>query len=94
MARARNEAVIDAFARTLKETRQKRGMTQEELASHAFLDRTFIGLLESGRRQPTLSVICAIAYALHEKPSQLVDKAVKLAEMANLSEGENSKNDK
>lgn len=94
MARARNEAVIDAFAKTLKETRQKRGMTQEELAGHAFLDRTFIGLLESGRRQPTLSVICAIAYALHEKPSHLVDKAVKLAEMANQSKGESSKNDK
>lgn len=81
MARARNEAVIDAFAKTLKEARKQRRMTQEELADQASLDRTFIGLLETGRRQPTLSVICALAYALHQTPSQLVSQAVKLAEM-------------
>lgn len=82
MARARNEGVIAAFATVLKEARQHRRMTQEELADQASLDRTFIGLLETGRRQPTLSVICALAYALHESPSQLVKRAVSLAEMS------------
>ncbi|MCB8748931.1 helix-turn-helix domain-containing protein [Rhodoferax sp. U2-2l] len=82
MARARNEAVIDAFATTLKKIRRQQRMTQEELADKASLDRTFIGLLETGRRQPTLSVICALAYALDETPSQLVKNAVELAEMA------------
>ncbi|MDE2418745.1 MAG: helix-turn-helix transcriptional regulator, partial [Burkholderiales bacterium] len=81
MVRARNEAVIDAFAKTLKEARKQRGMTQEDLADQASLDRTFIGMLETGKRQPTLSVICALAYALHETPSQLLSKAVKVAEM-------------
>lgn len=81
MARARNEAVIEAFAKTLREARKQRRMTQEELADQASLDRTFIGLLETGRRQPTLSVICALAYALHQTPSQLVTKTIKLAEM-------------
>lgn len=81
MARARNEAVIDAFAKTLKECRRLRRMTQEELADKASLDRTFIGLLETGRRQPTLSVICALAYALGEAPSQLVNKSVEIAQM-------------
>lgn len=82
MARARNEGVIAAFATTLREARRQRQMTQEELADQASLDRTFIGLLETGRRQPTLSVICALAYALRESPSQLVKKAVDLAELA------------
>jgi len=41
------------FAKKLKEIRQQQELSQEEIALTANLDRTYISLLESGKRQPT-----------------------------------------
>lgn len=67
MPRTRDETLIAAFAQVLRQARADEGRTQEELAFDAGVDRTFIGLLETGRRQPTLSVIFALAQALRTK---------------------------
>jgi transcriptional regulator with XRE-family HTH domain len=65
---ARNEKLIGAFAQVLRDARKSMGISQEEFAKRAGLGRTYIRVLESGMRQPTLSVIYAIAGVLHEKP--------------------------
>lgn len=44
------------FGDLLKQARLKAGMTQESLAFQAELDRTYISLLETGKRQPTFVV--------------------------------------
>lgn len=80
MAGIRDISLIEAFAKVLREARKKKGLTQEALAFSAGVDRTFIGLLEAAKRQPTLSVICAIALATDQKAGQLVDKSWRLAE--------------
>lgn len=72
MPRARDQAVIDAFAQVLRDARAEKGLTQEQLAFAADVDRTFVGLLETGKRQPTLSVIFALARSLGIKPEKLV----------------------
>ncbi|AKJ27282.1 helix-turn-helix domain-containing protein [Caldimonas brevitalea] len=72
MPRARDETVIAAFADVLAGLRRARGLTQEALAHEAGIDRTFVGLLETGKRQPTLSVLFALAGALGVKPEKLV----------------------
>ena len=72
MPRARDENLIAAFAQVLAELPRTGGLTQEALAHEAGIDRTFVGLLETGRRQPTLSVLFALAGALGVKPEKLI----------------------
>ena len=79
MAGTRDTALIEAFAKVLRAERKGKGLTQEALAHEAGVARTFIGLLESAKRQPALSVICAIAKATDQKAGHLVDKSWCLA---------------
>ena len=48
----------------LRELRQERRLSQEELADRAGCHRTYIGMLERERGNPSLSVLGAIAEAL------------------------------
>lgn len=82
MASNRDSALIEAFATVLRDVRKKKGLTQEALAHDAGVDRTFIGLLETAKRQPTLSVICALAKATDQRAGHLVDLSWRLAEEA------------
>ena len=84
MSRARNEALINAFAVVLLQARLRCEMTQEELSRLAGIDRTYLGLLETSRRQPTLSVISALEQAVGETPGSLVAKAVALSQETGL----------
>ena len=82
MVGIRDITLIEAFAQVLRKARMAKGLTQEALAHAAGVDRTFIGLLETARRQPTLSVICAIARATDQNAGYLVDESWRLAEIA------------
>ena len=79
MSRARGEALIKAFAVVLRQARLRCEMTQEEIARRAGINRTLLGLLESSKRQPTLSVISALEQAVSETPGSLVAKAFALS---------------
>ncbi len=72
MSGARNPVLVEAFANIVREARQESGITQEQLAHDADVDRTYVGLLENGHRQPSLSVIFSIACALGISPETLV----------------------
>ncbi|MCZ2259415.1 helix-turn-helix domain-containing protein [Sporosarcina sp. G11-34] len=50
----------------------QRGISQEELAFKSGLDRTYISLLERGKRKPTINTIFAISIPLNERPSKLI----------------------
>lgn len=65
------------FGIVLKRIRTELNLSQEELAFSSNLDRTYISLLERGKRQPSLSTIFALSNALNIKPSQLVDEVEK-----------------
>ncbi len=52
------------FGQFLQSLRKARGLSQEQLAEIAELDRTYISLLERGKRNPSLSCILAICQAL------------------------------
>ncbi|MBT1700282.1 helix-turn-helix domain-containing protein [Fulvivirgaceae bacterium PWU4] len=60
------------FGELLKELRNKKGLTQEELATDCGLDRTYISMLERGLRQPTLTTLFKIAEVLNVSPSSIV----------------------
>jgi transcriptional regulator with XRE-family HTH domain len=65
------------FGDLLKQARLKAGMTQETLAFQAELDRTYISLLETGKRQPTLTTLFALSKALELRPSDIVKEIEK-----------------
>ncbi|REE90612.1 DNA-binding XRE family transcriptional regulator [Paenibacillus taihuensis] len=65
------------FGDLLKQARLKAGMTQETLAFQAELDRTYISLLETGKRQPTLMTLFALSKALELRPSDIIKEIEK-----------------
>lgn len=65
-------AIEEAFGQALRQTRRERSLSQEALADISHLDRSYISLLECGRKQPTLLTIFALARALHMTPSELI----------------------
>lgn len=68
------------FGRILRNVRNERGLSQEQLALESGLDQTFISLLERGERQPTLTSLFQLCEALKLDPDDVVrELRVKLA---------------
>ena len=59
------------FGKILQEERKAKKISQEKLAKLTGLDRTFISLIENGKRSPTFSTILKICSALEIDPSEL-----------------------
>lgn len=59
-----NEALTAAFAAVLGRRRRAAGLTQEQLAETADVSARFIALLETRRRQPTLTMMAALSDGL------------------------------
>lgn len=53
-----------AFATTLRHKRNEAGLSQEELGFRAGIAMRYVSLLETGKRQPTISTIASICDAL------------------------------
>jgi transcriptional regulator with XRE-family HTH domain len=62
-----------AFGKVLRIVRREAGLTQEQLAHAAEVDRTFVSLIERGERQPTIRVLFRLADALGVPPTKLVE---------------------
>lgn len=58
--------VNKAFGANLRKIRKEANLTQEELAFKAELDRTYISLLELGRKSPTLVTIFRLCQVLDQ----------------------------
>ena len=56
----------------LRQLREKKGLTQEELSGLATLDRTHYSKIERGLRIPTIDTIFKISFALDIKPHELI----------------------
>jgi transcriptional regulator with XRE-family HTH domain len=52
------------FGEAVRRARNAAGLTQEDLADRAGLDRSYVGGIERGERNPTLVVIAKIAAGL------------------------------
>ena len=64
-----------AFGETVREKRFELGLSQEELANAAQIERSHMGKIERGEHLPNLVLILRLAKALAVKPGFLVDKA-------------------
>ena len=68
-------ATLLAFGERLRAIRVRSEISQEGLADLADLDRTYISLLERGKRNPSLVCVAKLARALKVTVSELCDFA-------------------
>lgn len=69
----RDSEAAKVFGKHFKSVRNRHGMTQEELALEADVERATIGHLEAGRFNPTLDLIYVLAKALKVEVKELFD---------------------
>jgi DNA-binding XRE family transcriptional regulator len=62
-----------ALARNVRARRADLGLSQEQLADVAGIDRTWVGKLERSVANPSLETIGKLARALQVKPGELLD---------------------
>jgi transcriptional regulator with XRE-family HTH domain len=67
------ENQLQLFGNNVKTLRIEKGYSQEKLAEVADFDRTYISLIERGKRNLSLLNICRFAKALGVKPFQLIE---------------------
>jgi transcriptional regulator with XRE-family HTH domain len=64
--------IREALARNLRKLRQARGLSQEELAARADLDRTYISALERCIHAATIDVVDKLAGILGVEAAELI----------------------
>lgn len=73
------EGLPISFGLTVRRTRSALGLTQQDLADRAGLDRSYLSDLERGRRNPTLTLQARLASALGARLSDLIRQAEEMA---------------
>lgn len=61
-----------AFGQVLRELRRDAGLSQEQLAFAAEIERNFVSLIERGVNQPSIRIIFKLAQALGLPPSKMI----------------------
>lgn len=68
----RHMRLTSVVARNLRLLRQANGLSQEQLAERAGLDRNYVGKLEREQNSPTVKTLEALALALQVDPETLI----------------------
>jgi transcriptional regulator with XRE-family HTH domain len=63
---------VEKIGMRIKALREKRKLSQEELAGRAGLSRGYLARLETGRHEPTLTTLGKLAKALKVKTAELL----------------------
>lgn len=71
-----------AFGKAVRARRIEVGLSQEDLASTASVERSHMGKIERGEHMPNFVLILRLAIALNIPAGELVDKAVSLIDEA------------
>ncbi len=58
------QKLLEQFGKNLKEARNLKGISQEDLALSLGFDRTYISMLERGKRNPSLFTLHKISHFL------------------------------
>ena len=67
-----NIPLVEHLGKRIKATREKRGLSQEQLATAADISRGYLARLEIGRHDPTVGTLERIARALRVKIGDLL----------------------
>jgi transcriptional regulator with XRE-family HTH domain len=69
----KNEQQI-AFGKVIRELRKEKGLSQEAFADLAGIDRSYMGHIERGEKNITLSKIYQLSVALNVSVSSIFDR--------------------
>lgn len=64
-------------ADNLRRIRKDRGLTQEELADLAGINRNYVGMIERQENSPTIDMIERLARVLQADPADLLHRGIK-----------------
>ncbi|WP_428413658.1 helix-turn-helix domain-containing protein [Pararhizobium sp.] len=67
--------IRETFAKNLRRLRQSKGLSQEELAHRADLDRTYISSLERSIYSPSIDVVYRLSTVLGVEAADLLKKS-------------------
>ncbi len=76
-----NPDLIKAFATVLRRRRKEAGLSQEELAFRCDMSMSYISLLETQNRQPTLTAIYTISNQLGVTGSEILSEIEDVIDM-------------
>ena len=62
-------------AQNLRRLRQDRGLTQEELAGQAGLNRNYVGMVERAENSPTVDTLEDLAKVLKVEPEEFLKRS-------------------
>jgi transcriptional regulator with XRE-family HTH domain len=71
--------VVQLLGRNVRRYRKLKGMTQEQLALEAGMERSYVSDLERGERNPSVKALGRLAAALSVAPMDLLDTAAESA---------------
>lgn len=66
--------VVQLLGANVRRYRKLKGMTQEELAHEAGMERSYVSDLERGQRNPSVRALGRLAEALNVQPSLLLSE--------------------
>jgi transcriptional regulator with XRE-family HTH domain len=66
--------LVQILAENVRAARKRAGMSQEDLAAAAAVDRTYVSGIERGLRNPTIKIVDKFAAALGTDASNLLTK--------------------
>lgn len=75
--RKKRQPDAELFGTVVRELREARGWTQEELAERANMNASYLGFVERGDNVPTLTIIIQIAEGLRTEPGELLREVMK-----------------
>lgn len=67
--------IRETFAKNLRRVRQSKGLSQEELAHRADLDRTYVSSLERSIYSPSIDVVDRLSKVLGVEAADLLKKS-------------------
>lgn len=67
----------ELFGAVVRELREARGWTQEQLAERSDMNASYLGFVERGDNVPTLTIIIQIAEGLGVEPADLLKALMK-----------------
>lgn len=69
-----NDANLIEFGRVIREMRKEKGLSQEAFADLAGIDRGYMGNIERGKNNLTLSKVFQISSALEVTPQEIFQR--------------------
>ena len=73
-----NDEICKNFAIKLKQIRKSKKMSQGKLSVEAECSKSYIGMIENGKKVPTLTIIASLSRALNIHIKELFDFDYKL----------------